>query len=32
LIQETLAYALRARVDFTQDRDGVHCRIEMPGS
>ena len=30
LIQEALAYALQARVDYTLGPDGVRCRIEMP--
>lgn len=32
LIQEALAYALGAKVDYALDRDGVRCRIEMPVS
>ena len=32
LIQEALAYALRAEVDYTLGPDGVRCRIEMPVS
>ncbi|MEE7489237.1 PAS domain S-box protein [Methylobacterium oryzae] len=30
LIQEALAYALRAEVDYTLGADGVRCRIDMP--
>ena len=30
LIQEALAYALEADVDYVLDPDGVRCRIEMP--
>jgi PAS domain S-box-containing protein len=30
LIQEALAYALQARVDYTLGADGVRCRIELP--
>lgn len=30
LIQEALAYALQARVDYRKGPDGVRCRIEMP--
>ena len=29
LIQEALAYALQARIDYTLGADGVRCRIEM---
>ena len=29
LIQEALAYALQARIDYTLGPDGVRCRIEM---
>jgi PAS domain S-box-containing protein len=32
LIQEALAYALRAEVAYTLGEDGVRCRIEMPVS
>jgi two-component sensor histidine kinase len=32
LIQEALAYALQAQVDYTLDRDGVRCRIKIPVS
>jgi len=32
LIQEALAYALGATVEYALDRDGVRCRIEMPVS
>jgi two-component system CheB/CheR fusion protein len=32
LIQEALAYALRAEVEYTLGEDGVRCRIEMPVS
>lgn len=32
LIQEALAYALQAKVDYTLGEDGVRCRIEMPVS
>jgi two-component sensor histidine kinase len=32
LIQEALAYALQARVDYVLGDDGVRCRIEMPVS
>lgn len=30
LIQEALAYALEAKVDYDLGRNGVRCRIEMP--
>ncbi|GEP07362.1 GAF domain-containing protein [Methylobacterium oxalidis] len=30
LIQEALAYALQAQVDYRKGPDGVRCRIEMP--
>ncbi|MBI1692060.1 PAS domain S-box protein [Methylorubrum sp. DB1722] len=30
LIQEALAYALEAEVDYVMGADGVRCRIEMP--
>ena len=30
LIQEALAYALQAEVDYALGADGVRCRIEMP--
>jgi two-component sensor histidine kinase len=30
LIQEALAYALEATVDYALGPDGVRCRIEMP--
>jgi len=30
LIQEALAYALQAKIDYVLDEDGVRCRIEMP--
>ncbi|URD38174.1 PAS domain-containing protein [Methylobacterium tardum] len=30
LIQEALAYALQAKVDYSLGADGVRCRIEMP--
>jgi PAS domain S-box-containing protein len=30
LIQEALAYALEAKVDYELGTDGVRCRIEMP--
>ena len=32
LIQEALAYALEAKVDYELGTDGVRCRIEMPVS
>ena len=32
LIQEALAYALQAEVDYLLGPDGVRCRIEMPVS
>lgn len=32
LIQEALAYALRAEIDYVLGEDGVRCRIEMPVS
>jgi PAS domain S-box-containing protein len=32
LIQEALAYALHAKVDYVLEPDGVRCRIEMPVS
>ena len=32
LIQEALAYALQAKVDYVLGADGVRCRIEMPVS
>jgi PAS domain S-box-containing protein len=32
LIQEALAYALQARVDYKLEQEGVRCRIEMPVS
>ncbi|MCJ2103330.1 MULTISPECIES: sensor histidine kinase [Methylobacterium] len=32
LIQEALAYALQAEVDYALDADGVRCRIELPVS
>ncbi|MGH1571771.1 hypothetical protein ACRAWG_15170 [Methylobacterium sp. P31] len=32
LIQEALAYALDATVDYALGLDGVRCRIEMPVS
>ncbi|MEE7446541.1 histidine kinase [Methylobacterium radiotolerans] len=32
LIQEALAYALEAKVDYVLGEDGVRCRIEMPVS
>ncbi|GLS73660.1 hypothetical protein GCM10007890_56750 [Methylobacterium tardum] len=30
LIQQALAYALQAQVDYRLDEDGVRCRIELP--
>ena len=30
LIQEALAYALQAEIDYTLGEDGVRCRIQMP--
>ncbi|MBP28902.1 PAS domain-containing protein [Methylobacterium sp.] len=30
LIQEAVAYALQAKVDYALDEDGVRCRIELP--
>ena len=30
LIQEALAYALEADVEYELSSDGVRCRIEMP--
>jgi two-component sensor histidine kinase len=32
LIQEALAYALQATVEYTLGPDGVRCRMEMPVS
>ncbi|MCJ2085012.1 histidine kinase, partial [Methylobacterium sp. E-005] len=32
LIQEALAYALEAKVDYELGANGVRCRIEMPVS
>ena len=32
LIQDALAYALGAEVDYVLGADGVRCRIEMPVS
>jgi PAS domain S-box-containing protein len=32
LIQEALAYALQAKVDYVLGEDGVRCRIELPVS
>ena len=32
LVQEALAYALEAKVDYELSTDGVRCRFEMPVS